>query len=302
MAQITTEDAVGVMEDPREAGARPPFPAQEMVPVPGHEKQMSPPADHGEESYVGADRLKGMVALITGGDSGIGRAIALAYAREGASVVFTYLEEENDAEETVRMVKESGAKVSSIAMDQRDEKACQDLIKQVVDEYGRLDILVNNAAFQMSYDDLESIPTEEFDRAFRTNVYGTFFLTRAALPHLPAGGSIINSASIQSFDASGGLAPYAATKAAIASFTLSFARLAAKKGVRVNAVAPGPVWTPLIPSTLPEEKVKNFGENTILGRPAQPAELAPVYVFLASKDASYVSGEIYGVTGGRMQI
>jgi len=279
----------------------PPLPEQQQS-RPGYEEDLQPKADHGEESYVGHGRLNDQTVIVTGGDSGIGRAVAIACAREGADIVFTYIEEDEDAKETKRWIQDAGVRVKAIRMDQSVESECCSLIEEVVAEFGKIDTLVNNAGFQQSYRTLDDIPTDEFDRAFRVNVYGTFFLSRAALPHIKSGGSMILSASIQSFDPSGMLLPYAATKAALGNMTVSLAEVAADSGVRVNAVAPGPVWTPLIPSTLPESKVKNFGKNTLFGRPAQPSELAPVYVFLASREASYVTGEIYGVTGGRRQI
>lgn len=288
--------------DPRTRYPRPEFDSQPQK-LPGEEKKMQPMPDHGESSYQGHDRLAGKVALITGGDSGIGMAVALAYAREGADIVFTYLSEQEDAIETERLVRETGQKVISIKMDQSNNRpACDKAVEVCIEEFGRLDILVNNAAFQQTYESIQDIPDDEISYAFQTNIEAFFHFSRAALKHLPPGGSIINTTSIQAFDPSSNLAPYAATKAAIANFTISLASEAINQGIRVNGVAPGPVWTPLIPTTMPDEKVKNFGANTLFGRPAQPAELAPVYVFLASDDASYVTGEIYGVTGGRMQM
>lgn len=279
----------------------PPLPKQQQD-RPGYEKDLKPSADHGEESYVGHGRLKGQTIIVTGGDSGIGRAVAIACAREGADIVIAYIEEDEDANETMKWVEQAGVRGLAVCMDQSEESECKKLIQKTVDEFGKIDTLVNNAGFQQSYKTLDDIPNEEFDRAFRTNVYGSFYLSRAAMPHITEGGSIILSASIQSFDPSSMLLPYAATKAALGNMTVSLAEVGADLGIRVNAVAPGPVWTPLIPSTLHEEKVQNFGKNTLFGRPAQPSELAPVYVFLASKEASYVTGEIYGVTGGRRQI
>jgi NAD(P)-dependent dehydrogenase (short-subunit alcohol dehydrogenase family) len=289
------------LSDPRTKYAAPPFPTQKQS-IPGEDRRMEPKADHGEDRYVGHGRLKNLVALISGGDSGIGRAVVIAFAREGADVAFTYLEEEADARETERLVKEAGRRVLSFRSDQTDREACEKVVSETVEQLGQLDILVNNAAFQKSYESLEEIPDDELKKSFSTNIEAFFYLSRAALPHLPPGGSIINTTSIQAFDPSPALAPYAATKAAIANFTLSLSRLAAKSGVRVNGVAPGPVWTPLIPSTLPKESVEEFGASTLFKRPAQPAELAPVYVFLASDEASYISGEIYGVIGGRKQL
>ncbi len=263
---------------------------------------MEPLADHGESSYKGSDKLAGAVALITGADSGIGRAVALAYAREGADVAFTYLAEDTDAEKTADLVRDAGRKVLAIKMDQSQRSACDEAVAQVLREFGHLDILINNAGFQQTYSKLEDVPDDELRRTVGTNIEGMIYLCRAALTHLPPGGCVINTTSIQAFKPSRNLAPYAATKAAIANFTLSLAEEAIAKGIRVNGVAPGPVWTPLIPSTFPADKVPEFGANTLLGRPAQPAELAPIYVFLASPAASYVTGEIYGVTGGSKQL
>lgn len=290
------------LHDPRQKHPAPPFSKQPSVDIPGHENEMVPHADHGEQSYTGHGRLEGLVALITGADSGIGRAVALAFAREGADVAFTYLSEDDDAQATMREVEAAGQRVRAFRVDQTDRATCDRVVQETIETLGGLNILVNNAAFQQTYESLQEIPDEELDRTFDTNILSAFYLCRAALPHLQPGSSIINTVSIQSFDPSFKLAPYAATKAALASFTLSLAQHAAEKGIRVNGVAPGPVWTPLIPSTMPDGKVENFGKNTLLERPAQPAELAPVYVLLASEEASYITGEIYGVTGGRKQL
>lgn len=289
------------LQDPRYRYPTPDFPEQQQS-IPGREAQMHPNADHGETSYRGSGKLEGRVALITGADSGIGRAVALAYAREGANVAFSYLEEDSDAEKTAELIRDAGSKALAVKMDQTRSSACDELIERVVREYGQLDILVNNAGFQQTYSTLEEIPDAELRHTISTNIEGMIYLCRAALRHLPPGGSVINTTSIQAFKPSNNLAPYAATKAAVANFTLSLAAEAINQGVRVNGVAPGPVWTPLIPSTFPADKVTEFGANTLLGRPAQPAELAPVYVFLASTDASYITGEIYGVTGGSKQL
>ena len=289
------------LSDPRTRYPRPPFDAPEQS-LPGSEKRMAPDADHGEDSYQGSGRLQGMVALITGADSGIGRAIALSYAREGADVAFTYLSETEDARKTERLVEEAGSRVLAFKMDQTQSSACDEVITRVVEKFGRLDILVNNAAYQETYESIQEIPDEDIERVFKTNIEAFFYFSRAALKHLPPGGSIINTTSIQAFNPSNELLPYASTKAAIANFTLSLAKEAIKQGVRVNGVAPGPVWTPLIPATMPKEHVKEFGSTSLFERPAQPAELAPVYVFLASNDASYITGEIYGVTGGQKQL
>src|SRR3954468_8301684 len=285
--------------DPKTKGPKPEYP-QEPITPPGLDSEMTPKADHGESSYQGLGRLKDRVALITGGDSGIGRAVAIAFAREGADVLLSYLpEEENDAAETAELVQQADRKAVRIPGDIRDEQHCKSLIDRASDEFGKLDILVNNAAFQMTHDSIEEFSTEEFDRTFKTNVYAMFWLCRAALPRMEPGSVIINTASIQAFDPSPNLLAYAPAKAAIVSFTKALSPIAMKKGVRVNAVAPGPVWTPLIASTMPREKVKQFGGDTAFERPAQPVEIAPVLVFLASNEARFVTGEVYGVTGGQ---
>ena len=285
--------------DPKEQGPKPEYP-QGAIAHPGSIHEMTPRADHGEESYRGLGRLKDRVALITGGDSGIGRAVAIAYAREGADVLLGYMpEEEADAQDTAGWIEKAGRRPVRLPGDIRDERQCTDMIDRAFDEFGRLDILVNNAAFQMTHDSIEEFTTEEFDRTFRTNVYAMFWLCRAALPRMTPGGVIINTASIQAYDPSPNLLAYAPTKAAIVSFTKALSQMAMEKGVRVNAVAPGPVWTPLIPSTMPGKKVKAFGKDTAFERPAQPVEIAPVFVFLASNEARFVTGEVYGVTGGK---
>jgi NAD(P)-dependent dehydrogenase (short-subunit alcohol dehydrogenase family) len=286
------------LEDPREAGAKPPFPEQEQ-PLPGSDEEMKPEADHGEESYVGGSgRLAGMAALITGGDSGIGRAVALAYAREGADVLVSFLSEDEDAQETCRLVEESGRRAVAVAGDISDEAHCQALVERAVSEFGRIDVLINNAAHQETYESIEEIPTEDWRRMMATNIDAMFYLCRAAVPHMKPGASIINTSSVQAFTPSAELLPYATTKGAIVTFTKALAKGLGERGIRVNVVCPGPVWTPLIPASMPAEKAANFGANSVFGRPAQPAELAGVYVFLASEDASYVSGSAYGVHGG----
>ena len=285
--------------DPREIYKQPPYSDENQAP-PGTERQMDPKTDHGESSYQGTGRLKDRHALVTGADSGIGRAIALAFAREGADVAISYLSEHEDAQETERLITDAGRKALLLPGDIADRSVCATITERALDVFGHIDILVNNAAFQRAYERFEDISDDEFEETYRVNVFAMFRLCKAVLPRMRPGGSIINLGSIQSFDPSASLIAYASTKAAIVSFTRSLATLAIKQGVRVNAVAPGPVWTPLIPSTLPKEQVKQFGSQTIFGRAAQPAEIAPIFVFLASDQASYVSGEVYGVTGGQM--
>ncbi len=285
-------------KNPLETGPRPPMPQQQQ-PAPGMESTMEPRPDYGEKSYRGSGKLTAKAAIITGGDSGIGRAVALAFAREGADILIAYLNEDADAAETVRVVEKEGRKCVAVGGDIRDESHCRSLVDLAVQEFGRIDILVNNAAFQMSRPSLDEISTEEFDRTFKTNVYALFWLSKAAVPHMPPGGSIINTASVNLDKPNMTLLPYAATKAAIQNLTGGLAELLAERGIRVNCVAPGPIWTPLIPSTMPAEKVETFGSQVPMKRPGQPAELAPVYVMLASDEASYVSGATVAVTGGK---
>jgi NAD(P)-dependent dehydrogenase (short-subunit alcohol dehydrogenase family) len=284
--------------DPKEEEPKPPFPEQEQEP-PGLESEMRPRPDYGEDSYRGYGRLEGKAAIITGGDSGIGRAVALAFAREGADVLISYLNEEEDARETARAVEKAGRRCVAVAGDIGDESHCQSIVTRAVEEFGKLDILVNNAAFQMTHESIREIPSDEFEHTFRTNVFAMFYLCKAALPRMSEGGAIINTASIQAYQPTSSLLGYAATKGAIVTFSKALVEEAMKQGVRVNVVAPGPVWTPLIPSTMPVEQVKTFGQDTPVGRAAQPVELAPVYVFLASPESSYVCGEVLGVTGGK---
>jgi NAD(P)-dependent dehydrogenase (short-subunit alcohol dehydrogenase family) len=288
-------------KDPKKIHKRPPYSGKKQPP-PGSEEEMTPQADHGESSYKGTGRLEGRHALITGADSGIGRAVAIAFAREGADVAISYLSEETDARETERLVTEAGRKAVLLPGDIGQRTVSETVARKAIDALGSIDLLVNNAAFQRTYEKFEDIPDDEFEEAYRVNVFAMFRLCKVILPQMKEGGSIINTASIQSFDPSPNLLAYASTKAAIVSFTRSLASLAIKHGVRVNAVAPGPVWTPLIPSTMPKEKVKQFGAQTVFGRAAQPAEIAPIFVFLASDQASYITGEIYGATGGQMPI
>jgi hypothetical protein len=286
--------------DPKELHQKPPFvePAQK---TPGAETEMRNQPDHGEESYRGSGRLAGKTALITGGDSGIGRAVAIAFAREGADVALSYLpEEERDAQEGARWIEAAGRKSLKLPGDIRDENHCRSLVDQTIAKFGKLDILVNNAAFQASHDSIEEWTSEEWDRTFRTNVYAMFYLVKAALPRMRPGGAIVNTASVQAYQPKGSLLAYSATKGAIITFTKALADLAIERGVRSNAVAPGPVWTPLIPSTMPQDYVKKFGETSKMKRPAQPAELAPAYVFLASTESSYVTGSVVDMTGGKM--
>lgn len=286
--------------DPRQLHPKPTFDEPKQSP-PGHETAMRTHPDHGEETYRGSDRLRDKVALITGSDSGIGRAIAIAYAREGADVVISCLpEEEKDAQETARWVKEAGRKSLTLPGDIREESWCESLVDRTMQEFGSFDILVNNAAFQATHSSLEDFSSEEWDRTFRTNIYPMFYLAKAAARHMKPGGAIINTASVQAYQPSGKLLAYSSTKGAIVTFTKALSELLIEKGIRVNAVAPGPVWTPLIPSTMEEESVKKFGQDSPLTRPAQPAELAPAYVFLASNDASYITASVMDLTGGQM--
>lgn len=285
-------------KNPQETEIKPPFDEKRQQP-PGLESEMENAPDYGEQSYRGSDKLKGKTAVITGGDSGIGRAVALAFAREGADVVVSYLNEEEDAQETRRVVEDAGRKCLLIAGDIGDEAHCKKIVEQAMSEFGQIDILVNNAAFQMAHEGIGDLPSDEIEKTFRTNIFAMFYLCKAALPEMREGGAIINTASIEAYEPKPSLMAYAATKGAIVNFTKSLNLEAIEKGIRVNAVAPGPVWTPLIPSTMPPEKVEEFGKSSPIKRPAQPSELAPAYVFLASDEASYISGEILGVTGGK---
>lgn len=276
----------------------PPYPEQQQS-MPGSTAAMPPRPDHGEDSYVGHGRLTDRKTLITGGDSGIGRAVALAYAREGADVAIAYLDEHDDAEETKRLVEDAGRQALLIPGDISDPAHARAVIEQTVAAFGRIDVLVNNAAHQASFQSLADIPDEEWQLTFAVNIHAMFYLSKAALPHLRAGSSIINTTSINADSPNEQLLAYATTKGSIHNFTAGLAQMLAEQKIRVNAVAPGPVWTPLIPSTMPPEKVKTFGSNTPLGRAAQPVELAPPYVMLASDEASYITGATIPVTGGR---
>jgi len=273
---------------------------QGQIQPPGTEAEMTPQADHGEASYRGAERLAGRAAVITGGDSGIGRAVAIAYAREGADLLISYLNEQEDADarETARHVEAAGRRCVLVPGDIADAAHCRAVIDRAVREFGRIDVLVNNAAFQRTYQSLDEIPDEEWDYTFRTNIRAMFLLAKAAVPHMRPGSSIINTTSIQSDKPSPMLLAYASTKGAVSNFTAGLAQMLGSKGIRVNAVAPGPIWTPLIPSTMPPDKVESFGKDTPLGRPGQPKELAGIYVLLASEEGSYMTGGIHAVTGG----
>ena len=273
-------------------------PKQQQEP-PGVQSEMDPVPDCGEDSYRGSGKLTGKVAVITGGDSGIGRAVAIAYAREGADVVISYLSEDSDARDVAEYVEQAGRRAVLVPGDLSEAQHCRDVIARTVAEFGRVDVLVSNAAFQMDHDSIEDVPDDEWGFTFRTNVEAMFHLVKAAVPHMAPGSAIIGSSSVNSDMPSPTLAPYAATKAAVANFCASLAQLLGPKGIRVNSVAPGPVWTPLIPATMPPEKVEQFGQDTPLGRVGQPAELAPVYVLLACDDGSYISGARVAVTGGR---
>ncbi len=287
-------------KNPREAGPKPPLPPQEQQ-APGLEAEMTPEPDYGLDSYKGLGRLKGRVALVTGGDSGIGRAVCLAFAREGADVAFGYLNEDPDADVTRRIVEDSGHQVLALKGDLTDEAVCRRLIEDTVKRFGRIDVLVNNAAWQgKAVEKFEEITAERLERTFRTNVLAMFHLVRYALPHMKEGSSIINVASIQAYQPKPSILDYASTKGAIVTFTKGLAQELIERGIRVNCVAPGPVWTPLIPQSFDAEKVKNFGKSSPMGRPAQPVELAPSFVFLASDESRFVNGEILGVTGGQI--
>jgi NAD(P)-dependent dehydrogenase (short-subunit alcohol dehydrogenase family) len=283
--------------NPLDQYEQPPF-SEDKQEFPGSEDQFNLQADHGENTYVGSGKLTGRKAIITGGDSGIGRAVAIAFAREGADVAISYLNEHEDANETARLVEEAGRSALLIPGDISSEEHCKYIIQNTLDKFGQIDILVNNAAYQMSRDSIQDISSEEWDRTFRTNIYPLFYMCKAAEAHLKPGSTIVNTTSVNAYKAPPQLVAYSATKAAIQNFTASMAQLWAEKGIRVNCVAPGPIWTPLIPSTMPLEKVNSFGKDVPLKRPGQPAELAAAFVLLASNDSSYMTGSTVQVTGG----
>ncbi|MDD0995044.1 General stress protein 39 [compost metagenome] len=277
---------------------KPPFPKQQQ-PVPGSQRKMDPYPDCGEQSYKGSGRLEGKIALITGGDSGIGRAVAIAFAREGADVAIAYLDEQEDAQETARWVEQAGRQCLLLPGDLAHKVHCHALVEKTVERFGRIDVLVNNAAFQMTHETLEEIPDEEWVMTFDVNITAIFRICQAALKHMQPGSSIINTSSVNSDFPNPTLLAYATTKGAIANFSAGLAQMLGPKNIRVNSVAPGPIWTPLIVSTMPEATVQNFGANTPLGRPGQPVEVAPIYVLLASDEGSYITGQRFGVTGGK---
>lgn len=289
------------MQDPRTQYGKLDIPKDQTQPEPGTDSKLIPKADHGQESYVGSGRLEGRKALITGGDSGIGRAVAIAYAREGADVAIVYLPEEaEDAAVTISLIQKAGQQAFALEGDIKNETFCIEAVEKTVKALGSIDILVNNAGKQIFIEKIADLTTEQFEQTFQTNVFATFWLTKAAVKHMPAGSTIINTTSIQSYQPSAGLLDYAATKGAITTLTKGLSQMLVEQGIRVNAVAPGPIWTPLQPSYgQPPEKLESFGQDTPLGRPGQPAELAPTYVFLASQESSYITGEIIGVTGGK---
>jgi NAD(P)-dependent dehydrogenase (short-subunit alcohol dehydrogenase family) len=276
------------------------FPPQQQDRRPGLRSEMDPIPESIKKDYKAADKLKGKVAIITGGDSGIGRAVALAFAAEGADVAVLYLDEHKDAQDTKEQVERYGRQCMTLAGDVGDESFCQQAVQRAVERFGRLDILVNNAAEQHPKKDLTEISADQLERTFRTNVFSQFYLTKAALPHLREGSTIINTSSVTAYEGSAGLLDYSSTKGAIISFTRALSANLAEKGIRVNAVAPGPIWTPLIPSTFDEEKVASFGADTPLGRAGQPSEVSPCYVFLASDDSSYITGQVLHPNGGRI--
>ena len=285
------------MKDPQNKYKTPPFPKEKQK-VPGSEEAMNPKVDHGEESYKGTGKLEGKNAIITGADSGIGRAVAIAFAREGANVLISYLSEHEDAKKTAGYVEKAGKKAVLVAGDISEKSQCEQIVERAVKEFGQIDILVNNAAFQMARESLQDVPDEEWDYTFKTNIYSMFYICKAAEPYMKPGSTIVNTTSVNAYKPTPTLLAYAATKGAIQNFTANLGQLLAEKGIRANCVAPGPIWTPLIPATMPADEVKSFGEYTPLKRPGQPAEVAPIYVLLASEDSSYMTGSTVQVTGG----
>jgi NAD(P)-dependent dehydrogenase (short-subunit alcohol dehydrogenase family) len=298
MPKPTTETTLQRV-DPLNAYPRPPFPKQEQN-LPGSDYLLDPKPDHGEESYVGAGRLAGLATIVTGSDSGIGKAAAIAFAREGADVLISYLEEGDEAGDTVEIIEAEGRKALAVAGDLQDEAHCRRLVEQARDEFGRIDVLVNNAAFQERREQIEDIPTDEWEKTLRTNLSAMFWLCRESVPHMEPGASIINVSSIQANQPSANLLAYATTKGGIVTYSQALSTMLAPRGIRVNVIAPGPVWTPLVAATTDAEKLSEFGADTPLGRPAQPAELAPAFVFLASPGASYITGAVLPVTGGEI--
>jgi NAD(P)-dependent dehydrogenase (short-subunit alcohol dehydrogenase family) len=296
MATISTDEQ-SVLINPVEQYPTPEFQPQEQS-LPGSEQKMNPKPDHGEESYKGSGKLTGRKAIITGADSGIGKAVAIAFAREGADVLISYLNEEEDARETAEYVEKAGRKAVLVPGDISQEAHCQQIIERAVQEFGGLDILVNNAAFQVTHESLQDIPSEEWERTFSTNIHAMFYLCKAAEPHLKPGSTVVNTTSVNAYTPKPTLSAYTATKAAIQNFTSTLAQLWGEKGIRVNCVAPGPIWTPLIPASFSGEEVAKFGSNVPMKRAGQPAELGPVYVLLASPESSYMSGATVAVTGG----
>ncbi len=276
------------------------LPPQEQVLQPGRQTEMTPPPRSGEDRYLAAGKLKDKCAIITGGDSGIGRAVAIAFAKEGADLLISYLDEHRDAEDTRKLVEAEGRKCVLVPGDIADEAHCEAIVSQALDELGRIDILINNAAEQHVVKQMEDIDTAQLERTFRTNFFGMFLLTRAALPHLREGSAIVNTTSVTAYRGSPGLIDYTATKGAIVAFTRSLSKSLAERGIRVNAVAPGPIWTPLIPASFDAEEVSTFGADTPLGRPGQPEEVAPCYVLLASQDGSYMTGQVLHPNGGEI--
>jgi NAD(P)-dependent dehydrogenase (short-subunit alcohol dehydrogenase family) len=298
-SQAVAETAGRQILDPRDAYPKPPFPLQRQE-LPGRDSRLEPQPDHGEESYVGHGLLAGLATVVTGADSGIGKAVALAFAREGADVVISYLEADDDARQTIDLVEAEGRRAIVIRGDLRDERHCRRIVEQTRDELGRIDVLVNNAAYQQRFEAVEEVSTEEWERTIRTNLTAPFWLCREAVKAMDPGASIINVSSIQAREPSPNLLAYATTKGALVTYSQALSGMLAPRGIRVNVVAPGPVWTPLVAATTDPEKLSKFGADTPLGRPAQPAELAPAFVFLASPAASYITGAVIPVTGGEV--